>query len=218
MLEVGITTRRPILKLVKTRSRRVLLRVIRRHVKRGSYIMSDEWRVYRGQLSQYGYQHFSVCHKDNFVDARTGSHTQHIERAWQTYKGDIWRHRGNRTSRLLKYHLRLIEWRYWLGNKHPEGNPQQAVRRYRKILQQYKRGKNLHTAYKAIGVDRNTVVASAPIAELAIVAPQEYSKLLEGQEKLQVFAKKCMDILNNDAQLLTTVEMYKKKNKLLPLM
>ncbi|XP_037398783.1 uncharacterized protein LOC119264355 isoform X2 [Pygocentrus nattereri] len=102
MLEVGITTRRPILKLVKTRSRRVLLRVIRRHVKRGSYIMSDEWRAYRGQLSQYGYQHFSVCHKDNFVDARTGSHTQHIERAWQTYKVDIWRHRGNRTSRLLK--------------------------------------------------------------------------------------------------------------------
>ncbi|KAL7837365.1 hypothetical protein SRHO_G00270760 [Serrasalmus rhombeus] len=101
------------------------------------------------------------------------------------------------------------------------GNPQQAVRRYRKILQQYKRGKNLRTAYKAIGVDRNTVVASVPIAELAIVAPQEYSKLLEGysrQEKLQVFAKKCMDILNNDAQLLTTVEMYKKKNKLLPLM
>ncbi|XP_036426068.1 coiled-coil domain-containing protein 106-like [Colossoma macropomum] len=96
------------------------------------------------------------------------------------------------------------------------GNPQQAVRRYRKILQQYRRGKNLHAAYKAISVDRNTVVANAPIAELAIVAPQEYSKLLEGysrQEKLQVFAKKCMD-----AQLLTTVEMYKKKNKLLPLM
>ncbi|XP_017567428.1 coiled-coil domain-containing protein 106-like [Pygocentrus nattereri] len=101
------------------------------------------------------------------------------------------------------------------------GNPQQAVRRYRKILQQYKRGKNLHAAYKAVGVDRNTVVANAPIAELAIVAPQEYSKLLESysrQEKLQVFAKKCMDILNNDVQLLTTVEMYKKKNKFLPLM
>ena len=46
MLEVGITTRRPILKLVKIRSRRVLLRVIRRHDKQGSYIMSDEWRAY----------------------------------------------------------------------------------------------------------------------------------------------------------------------------
>ncbi|KAL6481238.1 hypothetical protein MHYP_G00093180 [Metynnis hypsauchen] len=84
------------------------------------------------------------------------------------------------------------------------------IRRHRKILQQYRRVKNLHVAYKAIGVDRNTVLANAPIAELAIVAPQEYSKLLEGysqQEKLQVFAKKCMDILNNDAQLLITVEM-----------
>ncbi|XP_049336219.1 coiled-coil domain-containing protein 106-like [Astyanax mexicanus] len=101
------------------------------------------------------------------------------------------------------------------------GNPQQTVRRYKKILHQYRRGKNLRDAYRAVGVDRNTVVANAPIAELAIVAPQEYSKVLEGysrQEKLQVFAKKCEDVLNNDVQLLNNVEMYKKKNKLLPLM
>ncbi|KAL6466828.1 hypothetical protein MHYP_G00246320 [Metynnis hypsauchen] len=63
------------------------------------------------------------------------------------------------------------------------GNPHQAVRRYRKILQQYKRRKNLHAAYKAVGVDRNTAVANAPIAEIAIVAPQEYSKLLEGYSR-----------------------------------
>ncbi|KAG9267244.1 coiled-coil domain-containing protein 106-like [Astyanax mexicanus] len=100
-------------------------------------------------------------------------------------------------------------------------NPQQTVRRYKKILHQYRREKNLRDTYRAVGVDRNTVVASAPIAELAIVAPQVYSKVLEGysrQEKLQVFAKKCADVFNNDVQLLNNVEMYKKKNKLLPLM
>ncbi|KAI4902455.1 hypothetical protein NFI96_010669, partial [Prochilodus magdalenae] len=52
------------------------------------------------------------------------------------------------------------------------GNPQQTVRRYKKILHQYRRGKNLCDAYKPVGVDRNTVGASAPIAELAIVAPR----------------------------------------------
>ncbi|KAL7877245.1 hypothetical protein SRHO_G00038880 [Serrasalmus rhombeus] len=89
MVEVGITTRRPIFKLAKTCSHCVLLRVIRCHVKQRSYIMSNEWHAYSCQLSQYGYQHLSVCHKDNFVDARTDNHT--IERTWQTYKVDIWR-------------------------------------------------------------------------------------------------------------------------------
>ncbi|KAK1797521.1 hypothetical protein P4O66_000814 [Electrophorus voltai] len=97
-------------------------------------------------------------------------------------------------------------------------NPQLAVRRYKKI---YRRGKSLCDAYKAVGVDRNTVMANAPIAELAILAPDQYTKLLEHylqQEKLHVFAVKSADVLNNDMLLLTTVEMYKKKNKLLPLM
>lgn len=121
MLEVSATTRRPLLKLVRTRSRAVLMRLIRRHIKRGTAILSDEWRAYRGQLEGAGYRHYSVCHKNHFVDPYTGAHTQHLERAWQTFKVEVWRHRGNRTTSLLKEHLKMIEWHHWLAKNHHHG-------------------------------------------------------------------------------------------------
>ncbi|XP_026064513.1 coiled-coil domain-containing protein 106-like [Carassius auratus] len=50
-------------------------------------------------------------------------------------------------------------------------NPNQVVKRYKKILRQFRHWKNLRSSYKAAGVDRNTVVSSAAIAaELAIVS------------------------------------------------
>lgn len=59
--------------------------------------------------------------KKNFVDRETGAHTQHIERAWQNYKLEVWRHRGNRTPESLKLHLKMIEWHHWLGVRHYNG-------------------------------------------------------------------------------------------------
>ncbi|KAI2644252.1 Patatin-like protein 4 [Labeo rohita] len=70
-------------------------------------------------LKVAGYDHHTVCHKRNFVDPVTRAHTQHLERAWKTYKMDIWHHRGNRTTKLLKEHLKVIEWEYWLARNHP---------------------------------------------------------------------------------------------------
>ncbi|KAL2088678.1 hypothetical protein ACEWY4_015577 [Coilia grayii] len=121
MLEVNGHSRRPILRLVKNRSRRNLLRHIRRHVRTSACIVTDEWRAYKNQLSQYGYRQFSVWHKQNFVNPENNAHTQHIERAWQTYKNQIWRLRGNRTPQSLATHLKMIEWYYWLGNRHRNG-------------------------------------------------------------------------------------------------
>ncbi|XP_035983497.1 uncharacterized protein LOC118557487 [Fundulus heteroclitus] len=121
MLEVDENSRKPILKLVKDRSRQTLTRQIRRHIRPRTSILTDEWRAYRGQLSQYGYHQYSVCHKKNFVDPVTGAHTQHIERAWQNYKLEIWRHRGNRTPETLQSHLKMIEWHHWLGVCHYNG-------------------------------------------------------------------------------------------------
>lgn len=118
LLEVTPTTRRPILRVVRGRSRQELLPIIVRHVRRGTAIISDEWRAYRRALTEEGFDHYTVCHKRNFVNPNTGAHTQNLERAWQTYKVDIWRHRGNRTTKLLKEHLKVIEWEYWLGRSH----------------------------------------------------------------------------------------------------
>ena len=87
----------------------------------GSTIISDEWRAYRNALTQLGYTHFTVNHSVSYVDAQTGAHTQHIERAWRTVKKNVWRLRGNRTEELLVDHLRVIEWHEWLARKHRKG-------------------------------------------------------------------------------------------------
>lgn len=132
MLAINGQRRRPILRLVERRTRNHLLPIIRRHVRRGSTILSDEWRSYRA-LSSLGYTHYSVNHSRWFVDPNHGGHTQHIERAWLTYKSQIWRLRGNRTEQLLKEHLSFIEWTYWLGHKQrygPLGRLLKDIRRH----------------------------------------------------------------------------------------
>ncbi|KAG7518072.1 hypothetical protein JOB18_023807 [Solea senegalensis] len=92
MMEVRRSRRRPVLKLVETRSRRTLLPIIRKYVRPGSEIISDCWRSYN-RLSHDGYIHYQVNHQRYFVHPGTGAHTQHIERAWRTYKEDIYRWR-----------------------------------------------------------------------------------------------------------------------------
>ncbi|KAK7926238.1 hypothetical protein WMY93_008548 [Mugilogobius chulae] len=49
---------------------------------------SDEWRAYR-VLPELGYNHFTVNHSQWYVDPVTGTHTQHIERAWRKIKEQI---------------------------------------------------------------------------------------------------------------------------------
>ncbi|XP_054602655.1 coiled-coil domain-containing protein 106 isoform X2 [Nothobranchius furzeri] len=56
-------------------------------------------------------------------------------------------------------------------------NPKQVVTRYERILRLFKRGGTVSAAFKRLGVDRNTIVATAPIAELFIVAPDRYKEL-----------------------------------------
>lgn len=121
MMGVKKDRRRPVLKLVEKRSRHHLLPLIRQHVKQGSTIISDQWRTYRNVLGNMGYVHYTVNHSQYFVDPQSGSHTQHLKRAWLSFKEHIWRQRGNRNEALLKEHLAVIEWSYWAGNKHPKG-------------------------------------------------------------------------------------------------
>ncbi|XP_023809018.1 uncharacterized protein LOC111947104 [Oryzias latipes] len=110
----GQRSGKPVLRLVKKRTRRELVPLIARHVKPGSTIMSDEWRAYR-ILPALGYKHFTVNHSQFYVNPQNGAHTQHIERAWRTYKEQVWRLRGNQTEDMLRDHLCLIEWNEWLA-------------------------------------------------------------------------------------------------------
>ncbi|XP_053371606.1 uncharacterized protein LOC128545399 isoform X2 [Clarias gariepinus] len=120
ILEIKAASRRPILRLVKRRNKETLVPIIKKHVKRESLVVSDEWRAY-ACLSQEGYKHVRVNHSQNYVDPQTGLHTQNIERAWQTYKREIWRMRGNRSENVLKKQLCFIEWTYWLARRHKHG-------------------------------------------------------------------------------------------------
>lgn len=120
MLEINSASRRPILRLVKKRNKNTLLPIIKKHVKRRSLVVSDEWRAYTS-LSQEGYRHVRVNHSQSYVDPQTGLHTQHIERAWQTYKREIWRMRANRSESTLKKYLCFIEWTYWLARRYKHG-------------------------------------------------------------------------------------------------
>ncbi|CAM4608799.1 unnamed protein product [Leuciscus chuanchicus] len=68
MLGVKERHRRPILRLVKKRSRHHLIPLLVKHVQPGTLILSDEWRAYRGALTNLGYRHFTVNHSRGFVD------------------------------------------------------------------------------------------------------------------------------------------------------
>ena len=62
------------------------------------------------------------------------------------------------------------------------------MKRYKKVLCEFRRGKNLRSSHTAVGVDRNTVVASAAITELAIVAWANREELLP-QPQLRIFIR-----------------------------
>ncbi|XP_023814111.1 zinc finger CCHC domain-containing protein 10-like isoform X2 [Oryzias latipes] len=99
-------------------------------------------------------------------------------------------------------------------------HPQEVIKRYKKVLKAYKKGRKLSLAYQKVGVDRNTIVSNAPICELAVVAPKTYKELLGAhtpQQRLQDFSKKCLEVINSDPNLLRDVEHQKKKGKLIPL-
>lgn len=120
LLEVKGQRRRPVLKFVKQRTRNRLMPIIQRYVRPASTILSDSWPAYR-RLQQEGFIHYQVNHRRFFVHPRTGAHTQHLERAWRTFKSDVYHYRANVTVKKLKECLTFIEWHYWLAKKHKDG-------------------------------------------------------------------------------------------------
>ncbi|KAL7395314.1 hypothetical protein ABVT39_014283 [Epinephelus coioides] len=84
-----------------------------------------------------------------------------------------------------------------------------------------KKSKEKEMGPKARQRDRNTVVATAPIAELFIAAPNRYKDILDGHKtgrvKLAVFASECSLAIEQDSAIKENVKTLKNNNKLLPL-
>ncbi|XP_053363476.1 uncharacterized protein LOC128533245 [Clarias gariepinus] len=98
-------------------------------------------------------------------------------------------------------------------------NPQQVVARYKKILRHFSKG-TMSAAFKHVGVDWNTVVVTALIAELYITAPVKYQELLKNhssQVKRGVFATQCGAAILEDPAIEDTIKTFKASGKLLPL-
>ncbi|XP_053178230.1 coiled-coil domain-containing protein 106-like [Scomber japonicus] len=97
--------------------------------------------------------------------------------------------------------------------------PDEVIARYRKVLKAYKKKNSIIAACKMVGVDRNTVALNAPIAELAIAAPEKFAEFKDEhtrKHKLGDFAAKCIDAIRDSPDIDSTVQALKKSGKLLP--
>lgn len=79
------TTKHCHVQLVPNRTRDTIIPIIQAHVTVGTTIHSDEAAIY-GILSQRGYHHKTVKHKENYVNPIDGTHTNTVENFWTHLK------------------------------------------------------------------------------------------------------------------------------------
>jgi transposase-like protein len=94
---------------VQDRSQGTLLRMIKKHVRKGSIIYTDGWRGYINIQEWLRMKHFSVNHSRHFVDSDTGVHTNTIEGTWSGIKFNI--SPRSRVKDLISLHLLEFIWR-----------------------------------------------------------------------------------------------------------
>lgn len=118
------TSNRMILYPVERRDAKTLTKIIQRHVAPGSTIYTDSWSGYNS-LNNLGYSHFTVVHKDRFVQEyeHVGTHeiikvhTNQIEGGWKHAKDHFKRINGT-TIANFESHLALVTFR----NHHAKTN------------------------------------------------------------------------------------------------
>jgi transposase-like protein len=72
------------------RDHETLLRLIQKHIRPNTTIITDKWKGYIGlQNKEFG--HMTVNHRYNFVDPDSGAHTQTIESSWRPLKHKLTR-------------------------------------------------------------------------------------------------------------------------------
>lgn len=72
--------------------------------------------------------------------------------------------------------------------------PEESIRRYKDVLKEVQKGRSKAEAYSRFGIDRNTIVCQAPIAELAAANPTLYTTVrasFKKKESLKTFAETC---------------------------
>ena len=102
--------------MVRRRDRATLCQILQRVLLPGSEVHSDDWGAYHNLVRHVPNVtvHRTVVHRDNFVDPRTGIHTQEAESAWARLKYHSKREKGIRSEHLQDF-LNEQMWRDWRG-------------------------------------------------------------------------------------------------------
>ncbi|KAI9520601.1 hypothetical protein NQZ68_015140 [Dissostichus eleginoides] len=98
--------------------------------------------------------------------------------------------------------------------------PNQILGRYKSILKTLKKTKTMTRAFHKHGIDRNTVVSTSSIGELAIAAHNNYQELLSERpigETVLGFVKRCEAAIQGDVHVKETIESMKADGALLPI-
>ncbi|XP_034005430.1 coiled-coil domain-containing protein 106-like [Trematomus bernacchii] len=78
--------------------------------------------------------------------------------------------------------------------------PEDAITRYKRVLEAVNKGNNKTAAYRAVGVDRKTITDTAGIAELHAVNPgifQDIRGTLKKGETLLRFSEMCKSAIKD---------------------
>ena len=115
--------------VVERRNAATLLPILQRCLKPGTEVHTDDWAAYHRLVGLPNVNtHQVVVHALNFVDPRTGVHTQEVESAWSQLKLGRNRRKGLRREDLQSY-LDERMWRQWRG-----GNFNVTMRNFLAIL------------------------------------------------------------------------------------
>lgn len=111
IVDTSYVPARGYLQCVQNRTKKVLLPIIKRIVRSGTIIHSDEWSSYK-ILQRNGFCHDTVNYSLNFVNPITGTHTQHVESFWNNQKYRVKIKKGINGELLQEY---CEEW-MWRDN------------------------------------------------------------------------------------------------------
>lgn len=104
--------------VVDRRDAATLLPIVQRCLVPGTDVHTDDWAAYHRLTGLPNVNaHQVVVHAHNFVDPRTGVHTQEVESAWSQLKLGRNRRKGLRREDLQSY-LDERMWRQWRGGSY----------------------------------------------------------------------------------------------------
>uniref|UniRef100_A0A3P8PGD4 Coiled-coil domain containing 106a n=1 Tax=Astatotilapia calliptera TaxID=8154 RepID=A0A3P8PGD4_ASTCA len=98
--------------------------------------------------------------------------------------------------------------------------PNDIVQRYKSLLKTFPKTKTMTKAFQKHGLDRNTVVSTSSVGELAIAVPNVYQELLSNRpsgETVLAFAKRCEAAIQGSDEVKNKIESMKAAGTLLPI-